>query len=880
MPADVSATHPDVKYSVPVALHVVDRPRLYDLLDLGAESPVTLVSASAGWGKTVLLASWLGARAVERPAWLTVGPADDTPDTFWRAVATSLAAVVGAPADALLRRVADDRSGTDLADRVADAVRHVVGPAVLVLDEVHQITSPEVWTGLHRWITAPPEGVRLVVLTRRDPPWPLHRLRLAGLLAEVRASDLAFVPPEARELFALVGVELTTDQLELLVRRTDGWAAGLRLAALPLRAPGADVASFLASFSGDDRTVTAYLQSEVLEPQSERVLRFLEKICILDLVCAELADAVTGDDDGAAMLAELSASNLFVQAVGEGGRWFRLPGFVTDVLRSRMVEPRARRDLYRRAAEWYRRRSLPEAAIRLALAGGLLPLAAELVGVHDVGLVLRGRGRELDTMLAAVPRDALLAHPELAAGLAGARMVYGRDEELADLIGAAEARLEALPAPRARRVRLVLDLIALADARLRGDLDGLAAACRRIPLDPGELAELGLAGWDLVRVLTLSNQGTAELWLGELDAAEVHLRAATEAEPAVGLVLPRVNALAQLALLECARGHLTLARTEARAVVARATATGSAPTIQVVSAYLALAWAHLDSGELSEVDPWLRKAEEVAAAAPEPHVALTMAVLRAHRRAENDPEAALLGLQTRTRALAPSVVPARLLDRSLLAQAELAVQLHDPVRGRSALAGLQAHDTPEAVVALAGMHLLEGDPDGAEQLLAGLGGGPSTVRTQVATDLLWALAAAARGDDEAALGSLDRALHTAAPHELRRPLTARADGLRRLLSRRIERGTGAAAFAVELMSRLSRQLDPAPDPARRTPTPLTPRETVILRYLSSTLGNSEIAAELSVSINTVKTHQQTVYRKLGVGGRREAVRRARELRLL
>ena len=151
---------------------------------------------------------------------------------------------------------------------------------------------------------------------------------------------------------------------------------------------------------------------------------------------------------------------------------------------------------------------------------------------------------------------------------------------------------------------------------------------------------------------------------------------------------------------------------------------------------------------------------------------------------------------------------------------------------------------------------------------------------QVTTDLLWALTSAARGDDEAALRSLDRALRTAAPHRLRRPFTVRTDGLRRLLTHRIERGTGAAGFAVELLSRLSRQLDPAPDSSRRPPAPLTPRETVILRYLSSTLGNSEIAAELSVSINTVKTHQQTVYRKLGVAGRREAVRRARELRLL
>ena len=435
--------------------------------------------------------------------------------------------------------------------------------------------------------------------------------------------------------------------------------------------------------------------------------------------------------------------------------------------------------------------------------------------------------------------------------------------------------------PARRRVRLVLDLIAIADARLRGDLDGLAAACRRIPLDPGELAELGLAGWDLVRVLHLSNQGTAELWLGELDAAEVHLRAAMEAEPAVGVVLPRINAQAQLALLECARGHLTSARTEAREVVARATATGAAPTVQVASAYLALAWVYLDSGELSEADPWLRRADEVEAAAPEPHVQLTVAVLRALRRAEADPEAALLGLQTRTRSTgpvrrageAPRPQPARAGRARGAAPRSGAGEVR---AGGAALArhpGGRRRRWPACTCSRA-------IPTVPSSSSPALGGAPSTVRMQVAADILWALAAAARGDGEPALRSLDRALLAAAPHDMRRPFTVRADGLRRLLGRRIERGTGAAAFAVELMSRLSRQLDPAPDPSRRAPTPLTPRETVILRYLSSTLGNSEIAAELSVSINTVKTHQQTVYRKLGVGGRREAVRRARELRLL
>lgn len=312
----------------------------------------------------------------------------------------------------------------------------------------------------------------------------------------------------------------------------------------------------------------------------------------------------------------------------------------------------------------------------------------------------------------------------------------------------------------------------------------------------------------------------------------------------------------------------------------RATAAGSGLAAQVASAYLTLAWTHLDSGELAEADHWLRKVDDVEESAPEPHVVLTAAVLRARWRAETDPEVALLGLQDEARRLAGSAVPVGLRDRSLIAQAELAGRLHDPQRMRAALAGLHSHATAGAAAAIAAVHLLEGDPAGAEQHLAGLGAAPSTVRDQVTIDLTWALAALARGDDEGALRPLDRALRRAAPHGLRRPFTDRADGLRVLLARRIERGTGAAGFAVELSSRLSGQLEAVPESHHPPPTPLTPRETVILRYLSSTLGNSEIAAELSVSINTVKTHQQTVYRKLGVGGRREAVRRARELRLL
>ncbi len=871
------------KFTVPAALHVIARPRLFDRLDAGAESPVTVLSASAGWGKTLLLTSWLRSRARGSApgAWLTVGPAEDDLGGFWRAVATALAGVADeATADLLHRAVSDDGPTTGMSGLVAAALADTPTPLVLVLDDLEKIASAEVHASLVRTAVTPIAGLRLVVATRREPPWPVQRLRLTGLIHEIGASALAFVRDEARALFDEVGARLTDAQLDLLLVRTDGWAAGLRLAALPLRVPGADVAGHLASFSGDERTVSAYVTSEVLAPLPAPVQHFLRSIGILDFVCAELADAVTGGDDGAAMLAELSAANLFVHTVGDGGQWFRLPGFISDVLRSETADPRVRRDLHRRAAEWYRRHSLPEPAIRLALRGGLLPLAAELVGIHDIGLVLRGRGRELDAMISSLPRHEVLAHPELAAGLAGARMVYGRREEVEELMAAAAARIGELPDLRSRRVGVVVDLIGIGIARFQGDLDGVVAVCRRIPHDPAELAELALTGWDLIRILTLSNRGTAELWLGELDAAEVHLGAAFEAEPEQGVLLPHLNAQAHLALLAWERGHLTSALARAHAAIARAGAAGAAGTVQVVAAYLALAGTHLDRGEPREAEHWLDRIDEVETTTPERHVQLAAAVLHARRRAASDPEAALVGLEESIRRYVGAPLPAPVLDRSLVLRAELLGRLGETERAHAILDELRSPLVAEAVVAAAGLHLLENDPDAAEKDLASLDPGSTTLRTQVTVDAVRALSAAARGDEAPALRHLDQALGAAAPHGLRGPFLDRSVAVRELLARRVERGTASAAFAVDLLERTDPGVHLLPPPSSPPPEPLTERETVILRYLSSTLTNSETASELSVSVNTVKSHQHSVYRKLGVTGRRDAVRRARELRML
>jgi LuxR family transcriptional regulator, maltose regulon positive regulatory protein len=868
----------DVKFAIPLATHLVSRQRLHARLAVGLRSCCTLIAAPAGWGKTLLVGSWLAEYGTGRAAaWVSLGPSDDDVRALWTAVATALVPVVGDRAAAGLRRVVTDDNVETLPGQIAAVLADDATPVVLVLDNLHELTSLAVHESLLRLVQRPPSGLRLVVTTRRDPPWPLDRLRLTGVISEVRAAELAFRVDETAALLAQLGIDLDDAHVGRLVERTEGWAAGLRLAALQLQGDG-DPAGFVDAFSGDDHAVAAYLLTEVIDRQTPELLDFLVHVSFVDLVSADLADALTGARTGADTLAELAASNLFVHAVGPGGRWYRLHRLIADVLRARVTDPRTIRDVHRRAAEWHRRHSLPLDAARYAVRGGLWPLAAEILGVHGLALVIRGSGRELDVLLSAVPRDALLGQPELAGTLAAARIYLGSNREMSELVAAGAVGVESLPQPRADRLRVVLDLVEMAHARARGDLVALATAARRVPDDARTLAGLGLAGWDVIPLLVLGGMGTAELWTGDAVAAEKHLRAAVDANQWSGLLRPHLNAASQLALLLAERGDLDSAQAEAQAAVRRATEAGWAESAQAVSAYLSLARVSLDRSEPEDVDRWLGRIAEVEAVAPEPHVQLAAVELGALRRVDaGDWEAARTTLRATT-GLADGAPPA-LADRLVLVEAELLRRSGDLRQAADVLARLKGPARPQVAHARARLHLACGDASAAEQSLALLPPVPGTVRQRVDGDILRTLIAAER-DQDAALQLLEDALLAAAPLGMRRPFLLEAPGLRSLLGRRIEAGTGVAGFAVDLLRRMTGRHDRPPAAPVPLVEALTEREQVVLRYLASTLSNAEIAAELYLSVNTVKTHQRMVYRKLGAAGRRDAVRRAKQHGLL
>ena len=384
---------PSVTGSGRAAGGVVVRPGLFGRL--GGPARVTVVSAPAGSGKTVLLRSWVaGAGLAGRAAWVAAGREQRDPQRFWLSVAGALRAT--GPGAALVRAVtgAPDVDGWGLAERLLEDLAPLADPVWLVVDDVHELGA-EAQRQLELVVMRAPAGLRFVLAARHDVRLGLHRLRLEGGLAELRAGDLRFTVAEAGELFAAAGVALDEPAVAVLHERTEGWAAGLRLAALSL-AGHPDPGRFAAEFSGSERTVAEYLLAEVLDRQSEPVRRLLLRTSILERVSGELADLLTGDEGGERVLQDLEAAGAFVVSVDADRSWFRYHQMFAGLLRLelRRAEPGAVTGLHRAAAGWLAARGFAVEAVRHAQAAGDWELAAPAAGRSLAGPASGRAGRD------------------------------------------------------------------------------------------------------------------------------------------------------------------------------------------------------------------------------------------------------------------------------------------------------------------------------------------------------------------------------------------------------------------------------------------------------------------------------------------------------
>jgi LuxR family maltose regulon positive regulatory protein len=867
-----------------VVLGVVERPRLFAVLDRGVTGPVTLVCAPAGSGKTMLLASWLrSGRPPGALAWVEVERDESDAMHFWSRVMDALRGSGAVAADDPLATLAPAPRGQEEFLRALLAgFGRLTGPVLLVLEDLHHLRSKEALAALERLFARAPAALRTIVVTRRDPTLGLHRLRLAGELTEVRAADLGFTTGEAGELMAAAGVDLPSDDLTRLRRRTEGWAAGLRLAAMSL-ARHDDPARFVAEFAGSERTVADYLLSEVLAGQPPHVRDLLLRTSILERVNGELADLLSGRSDGTRILHELEEANAFVVAVDVGRSWFRYHHLLGDLLRLelRREAPDEPPRLHRLAAGWYAEHGYAVEAIRHAQQAQEWALACELLGRHWVHLVLDGEDATLGALLAGLPAGLRERDAELTTIAAAGRLAETRWRDADALLDAAQRALPALPAARRRRAETALATARLLRARRVGDMDAIVeVADTMLEGRAGSGAGDGGPEAEELEALALMNLGIAESWILRLEDAEAHLELGLALGRRVGRPYVEVGCLGGLGTVAAITQRLRLAEDRVRQAIAVAERVGWSRHSIVAASYLSLAAAMIERGRLAEGASLLERADPILAEFPEPAASVGLLHI----------QGMLAMAQGRFGdALARFLDGERLADQlraqhflgPILRQWELRARLRlgDADAVRAALPDLD----PGAFTRNLSAHvcLVEGDPGQAAEALSSVLSGETPVphvNVEIEALLLDGLARAALGDAEAAHASVERALALAEPEGRVWPASAMPSARELLAAHPVHR-TAHAAHLRHLLDHLA-GVEPARADCGELAEPLSERELAVLRFLPTNLSAAEIGSELFLSVHTVKTHMRKLYAKLDAHTRAEAVQRGRALGLL
>jgi LuxR family maltose regulon positive regulatory protein len=857
---------------------MVPRGRLADLVDRAVEHPVTLVAAPAGWGKTALLSTWAHARRESGSpvAWLTLGPDDDHRRRFWM----EFVAALGEASERLSRLAVPPRGDVDLfLPALVEELSKLDHPVFVVLDELHELPDGAALADLEALVENCPDALRLVVSTRADPPLRLERLRLTGRLAEIRERDLRFTLDETGELLALLGVDLMEADTRLLWERTEGWPAGLGLAGLALENHD-DPHAFVAAFAGNERTVSDYLLTEVVDRQSPETLEFLLRTCIVERLTGDLADVLTESSGGERKLEELVRGSGMVTAEGLPGS-YRYHGLFTDVLRLELRRrlPEELSELHRRAGRWYARERMAAPALHHATTAEDWPLVAETLGDHWLAMVMAGEGQLLRELLTRLPEELIEQDAEVALALAGGLLDDGQDARADEYLLRAHRHASGLPEARARRFRVTSTATMLYRARLRGDLEETLSTARELLSQPWQHSVA-----HELRALVLANLGVAEFWAGELDIARDHLREAAGLAAECGSDYVRFQAEAYAAGLEVAQGRIAQGERRAEVAIRLAQRRGWTALPAAAMAYQALASIHIYRNELDVAQRLVERSRAGIVRSPERFGPLSLALVQARLLiARGEPLTALDALRGGLRA-AGEGLPSFLAVTSAMFEAELHELLGDSGRARETLERLDAmSDGSDAALGLARLELSGGRPGAAVRHVAEFFGDERRpVRAYAAIEgwLLDALARDALHDEEGALRSIEAAMDLAEPRGFRNLLVRYGAPVRSLIRRRIERGTAHRAFAGSVLAALNGDGNGHGRPPAPLLDPLSERELAVLRFLPTMLSNAEIAGELFVSVNTVKTHVKHVYRKLDVNDRRSAVERARELQLL
>ncbi|MGB8881645.1 MAG: AAA family ATPase [Solirubrobacteraceae bacterium] len=865
---------------------LLDRADILQILDRSVSKRVTVMSAPPGSGKTSLLRAWAD-RSPSRPRVAFVSVTRDQQDAqlFWSAVLDAIRSSSGHVDPEAQPAAATALDADQLVETVLSELAEQVEPVVLIIDDLHELKSAEALSQLERLLVLVPSSARLVLSTRRDPPIRLHRLRLADQVAEIRAGDLRFTESETRELLAASGIGLSDVGAAALYRRTEGWAAGLRLAVISLTGHP-DPERFVAEFSGTDRAIGEYLMAEMLERQSSEVQSMLLRTSLVDRLNGELADLLADRSGSEQILLELEDANAFVVSLDAEHTWFRYHQLLADFLRLELRRTLADElsDLHRRAARWFADHGDVVEAVRHMLAAGDWPDAARLVADHSFKWVLDGQAGMIDTALEAFPEGASADHPDLALAHAAAELNHGRLEDAAAQLAVAESHVQSAP-PARRRLAVAVASLRLALARRSGRFGEVIEQVNLLDASITTESSDPVAMGSELRGVALLNLGIVETWARRFDNADRHLSEGAALARVIGRPYLEVGCRAHQ-VFPTTLVSLASARERGRQAVALAERYGFGDRPILAPALGAVAFWAIWMGELDEGESALRRAREVA----EPHVDPAAAVLldmvtgQLHT-ARGQHQAALeafaagargQSLLTGVHALATPVV-------AWLAATQ--ARLGMPDEAHETLAGFPAEPDRTGTGFISNAHavirIAEGDPAGALDVLRDVPdveppAGPAF--TLVETHLLAGIAHLNLGDRNAAAAATEAALTAAEPDRLIFPFAmTQAAELLDALPRHETAHTALLADIVDL-------LRGAPAPSHRerlqSSEKLSPSELRVLRYLPTNLTRPEIAHELYLSLNTINTHIRNIYSKLEARDRSSAVGRARQLRLL
>jgi LuxR family maltose regulon positive regulatory protein len=859
----------------------VRRPRLDDLITQGTQGPLTSVTGPPGAGKTMAITLWAATHTPARPlAWVTLDDYDNEPKIFWSYL---LAALDRAGIDVPPLPVGAARGGDvdhALLPQLAAALAAQEAPVVLVLDDLHVLTEPAVLDGLAYVLRNARPGLHLLTSSRMDPLLPLHRYRLAGELTEMRADHLAFTVTEAAELMAQHGVSLPGPDLERLTRHTEGWAAGIRLAALSLDGHP-DPGQFIKEFDSEDSAITGYLVDEVLSAQSPASRNLLLRTSILDRVSADLADELTDDGQARSLLPGLAQTNAFVQPVGHG--WYRYHALFGAALRLKLRRENPGRvaDLHRRAAQWFRRNGWVSEAVRHAGDSGDWQLAARIVlDELAVGRLLEPRASEpLTEAFQHMPPGEALTGPQPLLVRAALELSGDGSQPGETTLGAAEDLLGQLPGDAEIPARLAAALIRLVLSRRTGDQAAAAGAAARAQALLGMLPDSALARHPGIYAQVLGGCAATQLWAGQVDAAIVTLHDGLSAVAgAPGTAQERADCRGLLALAEALRGRLSRAMelaAEPAAEPGRLAVTGPA-------AHVALAQAHLSRGELKRARSQLKLASAGLRARPDMLIHALACLVAAHGGlAEGRPR---VTAEMADRARLGWSVPRWLEHRLAIIESRACAAAGDVTAAIDWAGRAEPENRLDAAAALAHAWLAAGNVRAARQALASgpAGSAQAPDETRLAAWLADARLSYCAGDGARGRRSLGRALRLGRTEQLRLPFAVERSWLRPVLRRDPELDLAyRQLLGADLLSPGGAGQPSIPGQAAPLIVEqLSDREREVLQHLSAMMSTAEIAAEMYISVNTVKTHLKSIYRKLAAAHRNEAVRRARLLELL